>query len=71
MAKKVVSPKEIYIVIYDDVYEGSRNTLKEAQDLVSGEELNGAQIMKVVQVWEAQFPEEPEMEFYEQDLGEV
>ena len=72
MAKKVEPLKEIYAVLNEVeelvTWEG---TLKLAEGYVKDNEINGAKILKVVQIWEGQYPEEPEIEFFETPLEKV
>lgn len=72
MAKKVEPLKEIYAVL-NEVEElvSWESTLKLAEGYVKDNEINGAKILKVVQIWEGQYPEEPEIEFSETPLEEM
>lgn len=72
MAKKVEPITEIYAVINEvDELVVWENTLALAQGYVKDEEINGAKILKVVQIWEGHYPEEPEIAFFETPLEEV
>lgn len=72
MAKKTEPVKELYLVINEreELQEWFR-FFSEAQTMISRQELNGAKILKVVQIWESSYPEEPEMEFFETSLEEI
>lgn len=72
MAKKI-PPKitERYIVIHDDENKGVFSTLDEAKSEIDTWDMDGAVIYKVVQAWEARFPEEPEIEFHDLGLEQV
>lgn len=68
MAKKLPIKEKFIVLSFEEKYEGSFDTLDGAQDMISDTEMNGAKILKVVQVWESHYPEEPEMEFWDSSL---
>lgn len=72
MAKKSAPPAEVYAVL-DESGELLiwLPTLASAKSHISTNEINGGKILKVVQVWEGYYPEEPEIEFLETSLEEL
>jgi hypothetical protein len=72
MAKKSAPLTEIYAVIdeHDELIIWL-TTLESAKSHIGTNEINGGKILKVVQIWEGYYPEEPEIEFVETSLEEL
>ena len=68
--KKLKKPiTEVYVIIdEDDSKAGTYPTFNLAKEYVEDMELSGCMILKVVQVWEASYPEEPQIEITESSL---
>lgn len=72
MAKKIEPLTQIYAVINEaEELVTWETTLSEAERYVIDEEINGAKILEVTKVWEGQYPEEPEIEFFETPLRDL
>lgn len=68
-AKKII---ELYVVVNDsDNVLSYENSLDMAKAYVEEAGINPAKILKVTQMWEAYYPEDPDMIFIESSLGDL
>ena len=69
MAKKKID--KIYAIVKEDKFYGYFETIDLAEEYLCGEEMTEAYILEVTKISESNYPEEPEMEFWDRDLGKI
>lgn len=72
--KKTKKQEFTFIIVSSDGYESQEDDLVKAQAIARNLVENGKEsvmILKVLQAWEVFYPEEPEPEVTECDLGDI